>query len=285
MEFDFTAFAELSIQVTIDTLEAYGDLTQMFPVETIINTAPPGALTPQTEELLRYIWDHPELVEAGKQELLSALRDYDPSTILADVPGLAGDGSTPTTPEEPTTGVVTEVDGLNVVTYTLPYSGIEITVEGNTAHIFGAGIDDTLTDLDRLEFLDGTVALDYDGSAGDLYAIYGASLNREPDSEGFRWWLDRLDAGAETYQSAAEKFIVSEEFQATYGALVDNAEAFIEALYSNILGREADDSGFSYWTELYAAGDVSVYEALVGFSASAENMANIQAAFADGFFF
>jgi hypothetical protein len=274
LEFNFTPYGDLTVGDMIDLFDAYGDLTQAFPVDFVINNAPPGAITPDVEQLLRYIWENPSLVAAGKAEMLAALETYGRDTYLRDIGGM----------EAPTGEVVVEY-GLNTVTYTLPFSEVEIEVSGNTAIITGPGISDTLTDLDRLKFLDGTLALDYDGTAGSLYGLYEAAFNRTPDGPGFAYWVEQLDASLLDFGRAADLFVGSQEFQQMYGALLDDAEAFIEKLYVNILDRDPDAAGLVWWAEQYSNGTMDASDVLAGISISTENLETVANAFANGYFY
>ena len=46
---------------------------------------------------------------------------------------------------------------------------------------------------------------------------------------------------------------------------------FVNNLYKNVLGREADASGLLYWSDQLISGAETRYEVLLGFSESAEN--------------
>jgi serralysin len=39
------------------------------------------------------------------------------------------------------------------------------------------------------------VAIDIDGTAGQLYRLYSAALGREPDEVGMGYWISRMDNG------------------------------------------------------------------------------------------
>ena len=287
MNFDFSAFVDLTIGALIDILEQYGNLTQTLDVEVVISTAPPGALTPETADLLRYIWQNPSLVEAGKQELLAALRDFDRDTIIADYlnGGDGGDGGQTGGGGEGTIGVVTEDGGLGTATYTLPFSGVQIRIEGTSVTITGDGFSESLNGLERIQFADGTLALDKDGSAGNLLGLYEATFGRMPDSAGFKYWIDFLDDAVLDFDAVANAFVASDEFQSAYAAIIDDAVAFVTELYRNILDRDPEDAGLNFWANAYSAGQIDVAEALSGLALSEENSTNVDAAFANGYFF
>ncbi|MBU2994337.1 DUF4214 domain-containing protein [Octadecabacter sp. 1_MG-2023] len=72
----------------------------------------------------------------------------------------------------------------------------------------------------------------------DVYRIYQATLDRDPDATGFANWSERLADGS-ALTDVIEGFTNSQEFANTYGALND-PEDFVKLLYSNVLGREFD---------------------------------------------
>ena len=106
---------------------------------------------------------------------------------------------------------------------------------------------------------------------GKVFRLYGATLNRAPDAGGLVSWLNGLGrdiaSGGITLSQAAGGFVGSREFQKTYGTLDD--EAFVNLLYRNVLGREADAGGKTFWTGKLAGG-WSRADVVLGFSESRE---------------
>jgi len=113
---------------------------------------------------------------------------------------------------------------------------------------------------------------DHDISSGQFHSalvrLYHTAFNREADSQGVGHWTSVLAKGQMSFLEVAESFMASEEFQETYGEL-DN-EAFIELLYLNVLKRDADEEGMTYWLEKLESGDSLRHEILTGFSESDE---------------
>ncbi|SMD08805.1 protein of unknown function [Fulvimarina manganoxydans] len=285
MTFDFSAFIDLTIGALIDILEQYGNLTQTLDVEVIISTAPPGSLTPETADLLRYIWQNPSLVEAGKQELLAALEAFDRDTVIGEYLNGAEVGEGGQNGGGGTVGVVTEDGGLGTATYSLPYSGVQIRVDGTSVTITGDGFSESLSNLERIQFADGTLALDKDGAAGNLLGLYEATFGRMPDSAGFKYWIDALDDAVLDFNAVANAFVASDEFQTAYARIIDDAVAFVTELYRNILDRDPEDAGLTFWANAYSSGQIDVAGALSGLALSEENSTNVDAAFANGYFF
>ncbi|MEP1766922.1 MAG: DUF4214 domain-containing protein [Sulfitobacter sp.] len=85
----------------------------------------------------------------------------------------------------------------------------------------------------------------------DVYRLYVATLDRDPDLTGFEGWLGDLAAGAD-FTDVVTGFVASPEFSATYGDL--NDADFIDLLYNNVLDRDPDDAGEQGWLDAIAAG-------------------------------
>ncbi|MFA8386070.1 MAG: DUF4214 domain-containing protein [Pelagibaca sp.] len=96
----------------------------------------------------------------------------------------------------------------------------------------------TLTDADMLAFC-------------ELYVAY---FNRAPDSTGLLFWGSALADGMPMTEIARE-FYGQPETQALYGGSSSTAD-FVSAVYSNILGRDPDATGFAYWTDILDRGAV-----------------------------
>ena len=80
----------------------------------------------------------------------------------------------------------------------------------------------------------------------DVYRVYRAIFDRDPDIGGFLTWTDTLAAGRMSFPEVIESFMASPEFQDTYGAASSNTE-FVTLLYENVLKRAPDANGLSGW--------------------------------------
>jgi len=77
--------------------------------------------------------------------------------------------------------------------------------------------------------------------------IYIATLNRATDAEGLAFWVNNILTRPEWEPlTVAQSFFDQPEVQAMYPP-GDGFEAFIIALYRNILGRAPDGPGFDFW--------------------------------------
>lgn len=136
-----------------------------------------------------------------------------------------------------------------------------------------------LDSVERVIFNDQAVALDIELGAGQAYRIYKAAFGREPDEEGLGYWIHAMDQGASLIEVAAS-FLDSDEFTQRYGAGVDDT-GFIDALYTNVLARQPDAGGYTYWLNELEQG-MSREKLLANFSESPENQANAAELIGDG---
>lgn len=137
---------------------------------------------------------------------------------------------------------------------------------------------DNLINVERIKFDDTMVALDIDGTAGQLYRLYQAAFDRVPDAAGLAFWINAMDTGLYTLSQITEYVMANPEFTGIYDVTTD-AE-FVNLLYRHVLHREGDGPGFDWWVENLPKA--SRTEVLVSFSESAENQAQVIAAIEDG---
>ena len=135
------------------------------------------------------------------------------------------------------------------------------------------GQTDMLTNVERIQFPDKIIALDLDGNAGQSYRLYQAAFNRTPDLAGLGYWIGQMDKGAENLVHVANGFVDSLEFKQLYGDHISD-NAFITALYTNVLHRLPDQAGFDYWNGRISDG-MGRPSILVSFSESTENIAQV----------
>tara|TARA_Y100001968_G_scaffold107019_1_gene96734 strand:+ start:91 stop:1881 length:1791 start_codon:yes stop_codon:yes gene_type:complete len=141
---------------------------------------------------------------------------------------------------------------------------------------------DELTGISTLKFPDKTIDVidDVKGvfdqvtglntKSGEMFRLYNAAFARFPDSDGLKYWIEQYSSGRDTKRVVSKSFLGSSEFAARYGTNISH-EVFVNNLYKNVLGREADISGLLYWSNQLASGFEARHEVLLGFSESAEN--------------
>jgi len=124
-------------------------------------------------------------------------------------------------------------------------------------------------------------ATDITQISGQVYRMYDSAFNRGADAGGFDNWSTSRYGGA-TLNDLATNFMASAEFTATYGAYTSLTNGqFVNLLYSNVLNRTADTTGFNNWVSALNGG-VTRADALVSFSESAEHV-NLMATGLDSF--
>ena len=100
-----------------------------------------------------------------------------------------------------------------------------------------------------------------------VYRLYKATLDREPDSGGYEHWTNSLGEGT-SYNNVASGFVNSVEFQSKYGS-TNNGE-FVTLLYNNVLGRAPDAGGYAHWVGLLDSSTITRVQVVGGFANSAE---------------
>ena len=147
---------------------------------------------------------------------------------------------------------------------------------------------DLLTNVERIRFNDGTLALDIalpgqgSSNAGSAYRLYEAAFNRTPDAPGLAFWINQLDLGMSVRQ-AAQGFVGSAEFQARYG--VDpSASQLVSSFYQNILDRPAEQAGFDFWFSILNNRPDQRATVLEGIANSAENQDGLIGIIGQGIF-
>jgi hypothetical protein len=82
--------------------------------------------------------------------------------------------------------------------------------------------------------------------------FYQGGLGRDADPGGLNFWTNELKAGALTPRDFVFAITGSSEGQARYGQQTDGQ--YVDSVYANALGRQADPGGQAAWTNLLQAG-------------------------------
>lgn len=160
--------------------------------------------------------------------------------------------------------------------YTRNYTSSRVEKQDDGSYLVNdnaGGGNDNLREVERIDFKDQNLAYDIDGNAGQAYRIYKAAFDRTPDGGGLGYWINAIDNG-QTLETVAAQFIGSDEFKSKYG---DNPtdEAFLTALYANVLDRGPDNDGYQWWLNELSSGSRTRDAVLAGFSESTENKENV----------
>lgn len=167
------------------------------------------------------------------------------------------------------------VFGGNRANYTLSRSGNSVSVTDN---VNGGTVD--VSSLSRLQFADSSLALDIQGTPGQVFRLYQAAFDRAPDLGGMGFHLYTMEgAGLSLYQ-VAQNFFNSAEFAAKYANT--SHSQFITLLYANVLHRAPDAGGLAYWIDILERGLSDRITVLTNFSESQENRDGTQAVTQNG---
>ncbi|MBU2994089.1 DUF4214 domain-containing protein [Octadecabacter sp. B2R22] len=156
--------------------------------------------------------------------------------------------------------------------YTVEFSGDDLTGVAT----YSVDVADENTKLDGFfedlvetayTFADGFEAQYFSSVSEQVFRLYQAVLGREPDNSGHLAWTERLAVEGQELLDVIGGFMGSSEYQTQYGGLEN--EAFVELLYSNVLGRDADDAGLTRWVGELEAGTERA-SVIQGFSESTE---------------
>jgi Domain of unknown function (DUF4214) len=175
--------------------------------------------------------------------------------------------------------------GLDTVLYQGAHSAYQLTVgaSGLSVSSTNGSLKDTLLNVERVQFGDVSVALDIAGTAGQAYRLYQAAFDRTPDQTGMGFWIRMMDSG-QTLDQVAAGFVTSKEFADLYGANASNSQ-FVQALYQNVLHRQAEAGGYDFWMAAIEQHGVARATVLGGFSESLENQAQVIGSIQDGIAF
>lgn len=81
-----------------------------------------------------------------------------------------------------------------------------------------------------------------------IIEIYIGTFNRAPDASGLEYWVRHVEVDGWSVEDVAKSMFDSVEVAQTYPKTLSNA-AFLDAVYQNVLGRNADATGLAYWLD------------------------------------
>jgi hypothetical protein len=114
---------------------------------------------------------------------------------------------------------------------------------------------------------------EFGASAAPVTRLYAAYFLRIPDYDGLSHWIGERAQGR-SLGAISEAFSGSPEFSGRYGALTDTE--FVDLIYRNVLGRDADAAGRSFWIDRLRKG-MTRGGVMVQFSESPEYTSEQQA--------
>ncbi len=96
-----------------------------------------------------------------------------------------------------------------------------------------------------------------------VWRLYQAFFLRQPDDEGFLYWVQVRNNGA-SLSDIAYQFAQGTEFRNRYGNL--SHAQFVDLAYNNVLCRVPDDDGRAYWTGLLNSGALTRWDMVINFA-------------------
>jgi Domain of unknown function (DUF4214) len=97
----------------------------------------------------------------------------------------------------------------------------------------------------------------------NAYRLY---LKRMPEAQGLGYWIDQMQNHGLSDEGLETGFISSTEYIQNHGG---TGQAWVIGMYQDLLGRNPDPAGLTYWTGVLAGGG-SAFSVALGFAASAE---------------
>lgn len=212
--------------------------------------------------------DAPEVVDADAflaqtAVLASAFSDLPIDELARDV--IIDFGAEP-----PRSAGVFDPADLDTLRFDVPRAEVTETVnEDGTVTIVSDSGTAVATELERLELSDGAYVYDLSDEVSFVYRLYAASLARTPDEGGLRFWDGVFSGGSLRPRDLAQRFADSQEFEDRF--LSDPSdEAFVEALYTEVLGRGSDTAGQDFWVARLSDPGVTRGDMLKAFADSQE---------------
>lgn len=141
---------------------------------------------------------------------------------------------------------------------------------GNAAVHINSGNYELLTTQLTSNQTSATAVLHSDLNITDfasVYRLYQSIMAREPDVEGIRWWTEQIEQGKALSQ-VVEAFLAARNDTNQFMGISNNS-LWLDTLYQQVMGRNADSGGKAYWLNRLETGS-SKAEVLLAFSESKE---------------
>ena len=148
--------------------------------------------------------------------------------------------------------------GNDVAKYQSSLSDYAITKSGSQYYVSGADGNDTLLNVEKLEFSDFSLNLTIQGTAtsgvtadevNKIAELYVAYFNRVPEADGLEYWINTYKNGVSMADISRTFYDVGIQYSELTGYTASmSLESFIDVIYQNVLGRdEVDAQGLDFW--------------------------------------
>ncbi|MCR5718932.1 MAG: DUF4214 domain-containing protein [Lachnospiraceae bacterium] len=126
-------------------------------------------------------------------------------------------------------------------------------------------VNDSLDEVDTKNAVTMECLTGDSGAEGFVTRMYRLILGREPDEEGYRFWVNTLT----THQKAAANIVMDFFFSSEYVNLKKSNSAKVTDMYAAMLDRNPDQGGYEYWLNHLEIG-MTPKSIIGGFLASPE---------------
>ncbi|GEM_PF-6915306 len=92
--------------------------------------------------------------------------------------------------------------------------------------------------------------------------LYVAFFNRAPDAAGLEYWVNKVEKDGWSLEQISQSFFDQDETKEKYPDTLTTAQ-FINAIYNNLFGRDADDEGLVYWAKEIDSGNIPRSEMII----------------------
>ena len=189
--------------------------------------------------------------------------------LPADLPEVVASGGPgdDTIPVGESTAAVMGGAGADAAVFDLPLSDAAFAaIDGGVAVETGAG-SVALMEVESIRFADATLEVDESESAAQAARLFEAGLGRAGAPGGLAFLAEIVSEKG--LDAAADTVIQAEEFTAQFGANPSHGD-YVDALFLNVLGREARPEGRAFWSDVLDSGATDVPGLLTFFSESPE---------------
>jgi hypothetical protein len=179
-------------------------------------------------------------------------------------------------------------DGVDTVVFSGIRSSYRVMKSGSGYTVTdagGANVKATLDNIEKLQFADTTLSIDYNEAVQSLYVAY---FGRAADSGGlanFEAQLAALGAPKDlpsisaayssnsAIRSLVDAFGTSDESKALY---TGDTSSFVTAIYNNVLNRGPDSEGLNFWVNAIDHGGLSRGNASLSIMSGALSNTSVQ---------
>ena len=158
------------------------------------------------------------------------------------------------------------------------FSISRVGINSFSVRCFGQEGVDSLEDIERIcvgDFGSPTqiIGLDIEQGqhSGSIFRLYQAAFDRKPQGFEVGYHVNDIESNGASLSVLANNFLAAPEFQSTYGENLTD-EAFINALYKNVLSRVPEEFEVNFYLDQYKNFGVERATTLINFSESPENI-------------